>query len=69
MLSRRENIGNAGEKGRCDIRVWSGACEHETSGDSGEKYLCAVCETVAGMDHEVKHDIFPYVSGDYKSLS
>ena len=27
----------------CDIRVWSGDCEHTTSLYSGDKYLCDVC--------------------------
>lgn len=58
----------AAHEERCDIRVWSGSCEHGS--DSGEdQYLCPLCETVATLDHEVKHDTFPHVSGDYENLS
>jgi len=53
----------------CDIRVWSGDCEHTTSLYSGDKYLCDVCETVPGLEHEVRHAALPYVSGDYDRLS
>ena len=54
---------------RCDMRVWSGSCEHDGADSSGEKYLCPLCETVADLDHEVKHDTFSHVSGDYDNLS
>ena len=53
----------------CDIRVWSGACEHTTSLNSGDKYLCDICETVSNLNHEVRPAALPYVSGDYDKLS
>jgi hypothetical protein len=53
----------------CDTRVWSGECEHTTSLSSGDKYLCDVCETIPGLDHEVRPAAMPYVSGDYDRLS
>ncbi|MDA8414602.1 MAG: hypothetical protein M0023_12560 [Desulfobacteraceae bacterium] len=53
----------------CDIRVWSGECEHTTSLNSGDKYLCDVCETVSVLEHEVRPAALPYVSGDYDKLS
>jgi len=53
----------------CDIRVWSGDCEHTTSLYSGDKYLCDVCGTISGLEHEVRPAALPYVSGDYHSLS
>lgn len=53
----------------CDIRVWSGDCEHTTSLYSGDKYLCDVCGSIRGLDHEVRPATLPYVSGDYDMLS
>jgi hypothetical protein len=53
----------------CDIRVWSGDCEHTTSLYSGDKYLCDICESVRGLEHEVRPATLPYVSGDYQNLS
>jgi len=50
---------------RCDIRVWSGACDRGTVNDSSERYLCQLCETIPSLNHEVRHEIFPHVSGDY----
>ena len=53
----------------CDIRVWSGDCEHITTLYSGDKYLCDVCETIPELDHEVRHAAMPYISGDYDRLN
>ena len=52
----------------CDIRVWSGDCEHTTTLYSGDKYLCDVCETIPRLDHEVRRAAMPYISGDYDRL-
>lgn len=57
------------ESERCDIHVWSGACEHVDIEGSSARYLCDRCETIANLDHEVKHEIFPHVSGDYELMS
>ncbi len=54
---------------RCDVKVWSGECRHEYSLTSGEKYLCTLCGTIRNLDHEVRHETFPYVSGDTDNLS
>lgn len=53
---------------RCDIKVWSGACEHDTYSDLSEKYLCDACGTIAGMEHEVSHEGFVHIKGDDTSL-
>jgi len=53
----------------CDIRVWSGACFHRDTTDPGDKYLCSTCEKISKLDHEMKHDNFPYMSGDTDNLS
>jgi len=53
----------------CDIRIWSGDCEHSESLNSGDKYLCDVCDTIKDLNHEVRHAALPYVSGDYDCLS
>lgn len=54
---------------RCDIKVWSGACEHGSFSDNEEKYLCEACETIPKLDHEVRRDGFVHVSGDTDMLS
>lgn len=53
---------------RCDIRVWSGECRQGEDAASGTKYLCATCETISNLDHEMHHEIFPHVSGDDDNL-
>lgn len=53
---------------RCDIKVWSGACDSGSDTDTPDKYLCRLCETIPGLDHEVRHEIFPHVSGDYDRM-
>ena len=50
--------------GSCDIRVWSKECERSDYATVEDKYLCAVCGKIPDLDHEVRHDIFPHVSGD-----
>jgi len=70
MLKTRDDLTTAsGSEGRCDSHVWSGDCDHGPGSDSGERYLCARCETVAGLDHEVSHETGSHLSGDYKTLS
>lgn len=59
----RENSGN------CDSRIWSGDCKHTAYQYIGDKYLCDVCGTIPGLDHEVHRAAMPYVSGEYKVLS
>lgn len=56
-------------EGRCDTKVWSGACEKNDYVDSSDKYLCVACGTIKNLDHEVRHEVFPLVSGDYDNLS
>ena len=53
----------------CDVRIWSKDCEHTTFKDSGDKYLCDICETIPVLDHEVRRAALPYVSGNYDNLS
>ena len=53
----------------CDIRVWSAACEHSEYSTESDKYLCAACGSIAGLDHEVHHEVFPHISGDHDNLS
>ena len=54
---------------RCDIRVWSGECRQEEYATDGEKYLCTTCGTIKSLDHEMRHEVFPYISGDTDNLS
>jgi hypothetical protein len=70
MLDTKLTSGTERERDElCDIRVWSGDCEHTTSLSSGDKYLCDICESVRGLEHEVRPAALPYVSGDYHNLS
>ena len=54
---------------RCDVRVWSGACVKNDYTDTSDKYLCEVCGELANLNHEMRHDTFPYISGDKDFLS
>ena len=54
---------------RCDTKVWSGECAHSGDTSGGKEYLCTVCGTIRGLDHEVHHEVFPHVSGDTDNLS
>jgi hypothetical protein len=53
----------------CDIKIWSGDCRQETYTTLGTKYLCTACGKIANLDHEVRHEVFPYVAGDPDFLS
>ena len=53
----------------CDVRVWSGECEHTTGAQGGDKYLCDICKTIPDLEHQVKPGALCYVSGDYDRLS
>jgi hypothetical protein len=53
----------------CDVKVWSGSCERSEYTDQGDKYLCTTCGTIAGLNHEVHHEVFPHVCGDEDNLS
>ncbi len=54
---------------RCDIKTWSGECRQSDSPSGEKKYLCAVCGTIVDLNHEVRHEHFPHVSGDTDNLS
>lgn len=53
----------------CDVRVWCNECKRSEYVTSGDKYLCSYCGKILDLDHEVRHEIFPHVSGDYDKLS
>ncbi len=55
--------------GSCDIKIWSGDCEHSEYAYIGDKYLCDTCGTIPELDHEVRPATMPYVSGNYNNLS
>lgn len=65
--NKKTNV-TASPKERCDIKTWSGDCRHAGHSSGGDKYLCVSCGTISNLDHEVSHDGFPYVSGDYDRL-
>lgn len=54
---------------RCDVKVWSGVCEHSSYSSLGDKYLCDSCGTISKLDHEVNRDGFVHVSGDEHTMS
>lgn len=53
---------------RCDVKVWSGECRHDDV-TAGNEYLCSLCGTIKSLDHEMRHEVFPYVSGDTDNMS
>ena len=57
------------EEKSCDSRIWCKECEQSDYKILGEKYLCASCGKILNLDHEVRHEIFPHVSGDTDKLS
>jgi hypothetical protein len=69
MLTGKEELKSSTGKERCDIHVWSGACDHGEDVGTEKRFLCDLCENIAGLDHEVSHEIFSHVSGDYDNLS
>ncbi|HLO26530.1 MAG TPA: hypothetical protein VK187_10475 [Geobacteraceae bacterium] len=56
-------------KEKCDIKVWSGACEHKTYSTLSDKYLCDTCGTIVKIDHEVSHEGFVHIKGDEETVS
>ena len=54
--------------GGCHIRVWCEECKRNDYVTSGDKYLCSSCGKIMELDHEVGHDVFPHVRGDYQKL-
>lgn len=65
MLTGKNSLGEE----RCDIHVWSGVCDHGDNVDTEKRYLCDLCESIAVLDHEVSHELYSNVSGDYDNLS
>ena len=55
-------------KESCDIRIWCKECERSDYTTVEDKYLCASCGKIIHLDHEVKHEVFPHVSGDTDKL-
>jgi hypothetical protein len=60
--------GKTESAGSCDIRVWCDACKQTDYKTEGDKYLCASCGKIMGLDHEVRHEGFPHISGDDDNL-
>jgi len=67
-MTRKGDIMSAQEQS-CDIRVWCEECQQSSYTTKEEKYLCAVCGKILKLDHEVRHEGFPHVSGDPDNLS
>ena len=65
--AERKLLKKAAQEEGCDSRVWSGDCQHSDT-NKGNEYLCVSCGKIPGLDHQVNHEIFPYVSGDYDNL-
>ena len=60
--------GEAVDEG-CQIRVWCEACRRSDYTSEGEKYLCNSCGKIMVLDHEVRHEPFPHLSGDEDNMS
>lgn len=56
------------EDTKCDSTIWSGACEHPSRDDRGEKYRCDACGTIGRLEHEVSREGFIHIKGDDDSL-
>jgi len=70
MTDEKGKTGKTGTSGEgCDIRVWCQSCQRSDYKTEGEKYLCASCGKVMGLNHEVRHEGFPHISGDDDNLS
>lgn len=52
----------------CDIKIWCKDCEKSDYTAIGDKYVCTSCGKSLHLDHEVHHEIFPHVVGDYDKL-
>jgi hypothetical protein len=64
---RRKNTDLSKE--RCDIRTWSDSCRRDEYTSASEKYLCASCGKIMGLEHEMHHEHFPHLSGDKDNMS
>ena len=53
----------------CDVRIWSAECQRDEFATEGEKYMCVSFGKIAGLNHEVHHEVFPHISGDDDNLS
>lgn len=51
------------QEGSCDVKIWCSECQKSDYKTLGEKYLCVTCGKIIGLNHEVRHEIFPHVSG------
>lgn len=69
MTNQERKNEPADSSGSCDIKVWTASCQRNEYNSEGDKYLCATCGTIVGLNHEVHHEIFPHVSGDEDNLS
>jgi hypothetical protein len=54
---------------RGDIKIWSEECRNSSYTNSGDQYLCTSRGIIPALNHEVRHETFPYVSGNYENLS
>jgi hypothetical protein len=69
MATFQRNFGAAEDSHKgCDSRTWSGSCKHAEDKVGEDLYLCDVCGVIEGLDHEVCHEGFPHVCGDYTTL-
>ncbi|BCS53547.1 hypothetical protein [Geobacter sp. SVR] len=67
MATHKLNLPDQPEQ-NCDVSIWCEECQQGEYTTSEDKYLCAACGKILGMNHEVRHEIFPHVAGDYREL-
>lgn len=50
------------------IKLWCNECQRGDYITKEDKYLCASCGKILNLGHEIRHEIFPHVSGDTDTM-
>lgn len=66
-LDKEKREGTGTSEQRCDVKVWSPACERHDFRAEGDKYLCVACGKIQELTHEIGHDHFPHLKAEDES--
>lgn len=66
-LDKEKREGTGASEQRCDVKVWSPACERHDFRADGDKYLCVACGKIQELTHEIGHDHFPHLKAEDES--